>query len=182
MNLVLIGFMGVGKTRVGKRLADRLGWPFFDTDTLVEERRGMAIAEVFARYGEASFRETEKIVVEGVARNGQSVIATGGGVVLDRENVDRLRRNGLLIHLTLPCETIHRRIGKASQRPLLHSRNPRQSLKDLFRSREKVYDACSDLTVHREGLTVNETVERLLDLLIFHGTDGNLQIELNRRG
>ena len=181
MNLILIGFMGVGKTRVGRRLAARLGWPFFDTDRLVEERRGLPIPEIFSRYGEASFRETEKVVVEEVARNRQSVIATGGGVVVDQENVDRLRHSGFLVHLTLPCETIYRRIGKTSQRPLLHSQDPRQSLEDLFRSREGLYHGCSDLTIDREGLTIQATVERLLERLVFHGTDGNLQMELNWR-
>ena len=175
MNLILIGFMGVGKTCVGKGAAQRLGWSFIDTDTLIEEARSMTIPEIFAKHGNTSFRKTEKAVVESVARSHRCVIATGGGVVLDPENVDRLRRHGFLIHLTLSPDIIFDRIGHQSDRPLLQTDNPRETLEALFQSRESLYRACSDFTIDRNGLNVNETVEKMIEAIGLHGIIENPQ-------
>ncbi len=169
MNVVLVGFMGVGKTCVGRGVAKKLGWSFVDTDSLIEEARSMTIAEIFRNCGEASFRATEKAVVEGVATCHRCVIATGGGVVLDRENVDRLQRHGLLIHLTLSPETIFHRIGHQSERPLLWTENPRQTLETLFQSREKLYRACSEMTIDLDGLDGNEAVEKVIEAVVSRG-------------
>ena len=162
MNLVLIGFMGVGKTIVGKRLAERLNYYFIDTDGLIEEMESMTIAEIFERYGETLFRKREGAVVENVSRLERCVIATGGGVVLNPHNIARLKDHGLLVHLSLSLETIYERIGQFSTRPLFKKENPGQALEALFRSREPLYQACSDITVDRNGLDVEETVEKVL--------------------
>ena len=172
VNLVLIGFMGVGKTSVGKGVARRLEWPFIDTDSLIEEAYCLSVATIFAKHGEASFRETEKRVVESVAGWRRCVIATGGGVVLDRGNVDHLKSQGLLIHLTLSPETIFHRIGAQRKRPLLETENPQRTLENLFRSRERLYRTYSDFTINRNDLSVDETVEKALALVAFHGIDG----------
>ncbi|NIO06153.1 MAG: AAA family ATPase [Proteobacteria bacterium] len=169
MNLVLIGFMGVGKTSIGKELAGRLKWSFIDTDSLIEESYSMSVATIFAKHGEASFRETERKVVEGIAKRQRCVIATGGGVVLDRQNVDCLKRRGLLIHLTLSLEAIFHRIGHQNERPLLKTQDPWKTLETLFRFREQLYRTHSDFTIDRDGLGVNETVERILTLVSSHG-------------
>jgi shikimate kinase len=92
--------------------------------------------------------------------------------VLDRENIDRLRSQGLLIHLTLTLETIFHRIGHENERPLLETDNPRQTLENLFRTRERLYRTCSDFTVDRNGLGVDETVEKVLALMASHGIAG----------
>lgn len=180
MNVVLIGFMGVGKTSVGEGLAERLEWSFIDTDTLIEEGHSMSIVEIFAEHGEALFRETEKAVIRRVARRRRCVIATGGGVVLDQENVDLLRKNGLLIHLTLSPGVIYRRIGHLSQRPLLQTDRPLETLKTLFRKRETLYRACSDITINRDRLSVDETIDRVVEALVACGTGGRLA-EMARR-
>ncbi|UCD72147.1 MAG: chorismate synthase [Syntrophobacterales bacterium] len=182
MNLILIGFMGVGKTSVGERLAERLGCPLIDTDALIEEVYSMTVAEIFEKYGEASFRKTEKAVVERVSKLRECVIATGGGVVLDRENIDRLKGHGLLIHLSLSPRAIYRRIGSEAKRPLLKTNNPRKILKALFQSREALYRAYSDFTVERNGMNVEETVERILEMVASCGAAGRFQHHLSRKG
>jgi len=182
MNLVLIGFMGVGKTSVGKGLAEILGWPFIDTDTVIEETRSMTVTEIFAKDGEASFRETEKAVVKGVAKRQRCVIATGGGVVLDQENMDYFRRHGLLIHLTLPPEIIFHRVGYKSERPLLRMGNPRRTLETLFQFRERLYRACSDLTIDRNGLSVKETAVKVVEVASTYGMIGNSERQLIQKG
>jgi shikimate kinase len=162
MNVVLIGFMGVGKTSVGERLAERLGRPFVDTDGLIEEERGMTVREIFERCGEPSFRETEKAVVARAAKLRDGVIATGGGAVLDPENVARLREGGVLIHLTLSPEAICERVGGERTRPLLPGGCPGQAFEAFFNGREARYRACCDVTIDRNGIDVEETVDRIV--------------------
>jgi shikimate kinase len=171
VNLVLIGFMGVGKSCVGKELARRLGWTFVDTDSLIEEAYSTPVPTIFARYGEVSFRETEKRVVRDVAKRRRCVIATGGGVILDRENIDRLKKQGVLIHLTLSPETIFNRIGHQKQRPLLETENPRRTLARLFQARERLYAMHADFTINRNGCGVKETVKRILATVDSNGRE-----------
>lgn len=182
MNLVLIGFMGVGKTSVGKRLAERLGFPLYETDAFIEEAFSMTIPEIFERYGEVSFRKKEKAVVKRISKLRRCVIATGGGVVLDRENIDLLKAHGLLIHLSLSPRTIYRRIGHQAIRPLLQTDNPWKTLEALFHSREALYRAYSHFTVDRNGLNVEKTVERVLDIVASYGGGGKFQRLLARKG
>ena len=159
-NVVLIGFMGTGKTAVGEMIASRLGRPFVDTDTLVEARAGRPIPRIFAEDGEASFRQLEAMVVEEVAAQDGSVIATGGGVVLRRENMERLRRNGLIIALRADPKAILARVGDGGQRPLLGD-DPEGSVRRLLRERDLLYrDA--DLTVETSSVALGEAAERIL--------------------
>ncbi|MDR5710088.1 MAG: shikimate kinase, partial [Armatimonadota bacterium] len=118
-SLALIGFMGSGKTSVGRELARRLGWPFVDTDELVERRAGRPIPEIFARDGEATFRALEREAVREVARMHPAVIACGGGVPLDPANVLELRRTCRLVLLQADLHTVLARVGDAADRPLL---------------------------------------------------------------
>ncbi len=162
MNLVLIGFMGVGKTTVGRKVAERLGRPFIDTDTLIEEAHSMTITEIFERCGEKFFREKEKEVVAHVSKAERAVIATGGGAVLDPDNVALLKAGGVMIHLSLSLEKIFERIGHERTRPLLRKERSKQALETFYHSREVFYRACSDLTVDRNEMDVEETVEKIL--------------------
>lgn len=118
-NVVLIGFMGTGKSQVGQMLARRLGWTFLDTDRRAEARERATVAQIFARKGEAYFREVEARVIAEVAGKPNVVIATGGGAVLRPENMMHLRRSGWIVSLTAPVDVLLRRIGTAHSRPLL---------------------------------------------------------------
>jgi shikimate kinase len=100
MNIVLIGFMATGKSAVGRRVAERLGWSFFDTDDMIERQTGHSIADLFANGGEDAFRELESKTVSLVAMMDKAVIATGGGVPLRSENMDELERTGRVVLLT----------------------------------------------------------------------------------
>lgn len=117
MNVTLMGFMGSGKTTVGRILATRLGWDFVDTDRLVETQAGMAIPEIFATRGEAAFRSMEAAVIQEVSRGDRQVIATGGGAVLDPANRLALRMAGVVVHLKASPELLWRRVS-GSDRPL----------------------------------------------------------------
>ena len=152
-----MGFMGTGKSEVGRRLAQRLGRAFVDTDRLVEERAGKRIATIFAEDGEPAFRTLERAAVAEAAGRGGPVVAVGGGAVLDPENVRCLRAAGVLVYLTARPEIIMGRVGDGSNRPLLQG-DPRAAVARLLTERGPVYAAAADITVDTSGRTAGEVV------------------------
>ena len=154
---MLMGFMGTGKSEVGRRLAQRLGRAFVDTDRLVEERAGKRIATIFAEDGEPTFRTLERAAVAEAAGRGGAVVAVGGGAVLDPENVRCLRAAGVLVYLTARPEIIMGRVGDGSNRPLLRD-DPRTAVARLLVERGPVYAAAADITVDTSERTADEVV------------------------
>lgn len=152
-----MGFMGTGKSEVGRRLAQRLGRAFVDTDRLVEARAGKRIATIFAEDGEPAFRTLERAAVAEAAGRGGPVVAVGGGAVLDPENVRCLRAAGVLVYLTARPEIIMGRVGDGSNRPLLQG-DPRAAVARLLAERGPVYAAAADITVDTSGRTAGEVV------------------------
>lgn len=147
-NIVLIGFMGTGKSTVGKILAKALGYEFVDSDAEIEKNEGMPIKEIFSRYGESHFRQLESNVISELAAGRRCVIATGGGVVLSKSNIDALKRNGTIICLKASLEAILTRAGKTGSRPLLNGDDPLQAINRLLESRQGLYtgEFCIDTT------------------------------------
>jgi len=166
MNIILTGFMGTGKTVVGKRLAKRLGWRFVDVDQLIEANTHMPVARIFSERGEAVFRRLERRLILRAVHDRHQVIATGGGAVLDPQNRARLRVSGPVICLTAKPRTILARVGhKLEARPLLHgSATPLERIRTLLNQRAKAY-AQADVTLDTSDLTVEGVVERLWDKL-----------------
>ncbi|MBI3996574.1 MAG: shikimate kinase [Candidatus Omnitrophica bacterium] len=163
MNVILIGFMGTGKTTVGKRLAKRLGWEFVDVDQLIEARAKIPIARIFAERGEPVFRRMERRCIGRVIHGHHQVIATGGGAVVDPQNRARLRASGLVVCLTARPAVILSRVGrKPAMRPMLEKShaNPLSRIRSLMQERAAAY-AKADLTIDTSGLSVDETVERI---------------------
>jgi shikimate kinase len=154
-NIVLIGFIGTGKSTVGKVLAEKLEKRFIDTDDLLEEKTGKSVPKLFKEEGAVRFRELERAVVTEIAERENAVISCGGGVVLDRSNVQKLKKRGVLVLLTASLETILKRIGEEKERPLL------QNVHALFSSREEVYKKVADMTVTAES-SVNEVVSIIM--------------------
>jgi len=165
MNVVITGFMCSGKTSVGKKLAEKLNFDFLDTDDLVENKVGMRITEIFEKYGEPYFRELETQIIKEVSEKDKLVISTGGGVVLREENVNNLRKNGVIINLVAKPETIYERLKKQPGiRPLLNKPNPLEEIKKLLEYRERYYKNC-DFRVETDNLSVEEIVEKILNFL-----------------
>ncbi|MBI3321484.1 MAG: shikimate kinase [Candidatus Omnitrophica bacterium] len=162
MNIILTGFMGTGKTAVGKRLAKRLGWRFVDVDQLIEMTVKMPIARLFTERGEAVFRRLERRCIARVIHGRQQVIATGGGAFADPQNRARLRVSGPVICLTARPQVILKRVGhKLGMRPLLAgSAGPLASIRTLLRLRAHAY-AQADLTIETNELSIDEVVERI---------------------
>ncbi len=162
-NLVLTGFMGAGKSTVGKALAAKLGLRFVDTDEEIERRAGMKIAEIFQKHGEPHFRELERRVVEEVSKLEGCVIVTGGGVVLNKENISNLRKNGVIVYLHAEPEVIYQRLRGDTSRPLLRVDNPLRRIKELMEQRAPYY-ANHDYMVDTSKLSVEEVVEGVAKL------------------
>jgi len=156
-NIVLVGFMGTGKTAVGKQLAKKLDMRYVNTDNLIEAREDMPINEIFAKKGEPHFRKIEKEVVKDVAAAGGQVIATGGGVVLDNENMDNLKNNGVIICLNATPEDILKRTRSYADRPLLNVPDPLAKIKELLSAREPYYKK-ADHQIDTSGKSVREVV------------------------
>lgn len=165
MNVVLTGFMCTGKTSVGKRLSERLNFEYIDTDELIETKTGLKITEIFSRYGEDYFRDIESEVVKEVSMLDNKVISTGGGVVLRKENMQNLRRNGIIVNLTAKPEIIYERLKQQPGiRPLLNKPQPLQEIKRLLNYREEFYKDC-DLKIETDKLSVDEVVVEILKYL-----------------
>ncbi len=167
-NLVLIGYMGTGKTTVGKILARKLGMKFVDTDQEIERVTGMSVSDIFDKHGEIRFRSEEKAAVRRITREDNLVIATGGGAVLDRENVELLKENGLLVCLEAKPEIIHERTRRKKNRPLLRTEDPLQKIIKMLAEREPYYSLASYRidTSRRELDDVVEAVRRVYETFL----------------
>jgi shikimate kinase len=160
-NIVLTGFMGSGKSTVGRRLARRLGWSFVDTDLEIEERAGKPIVEIFAEAGEQVFRDLETQVARECVGRQRTVIATGGGIVMREENRKALNEAGLVVYLKASVETIWQRTQHTAKRPLLKTENPRQKIQELLVQRKPVY-ALAPVRVRVGGRPVGQIVELII--------------------
>lgn len=163
-NVVLIGFMGTGKTSVGKVLARRLGRDLVDVDRLIEEREKRKIKQIFEAEGEAYFRKAEKEIIGGVSERKGIVITTGGGAVLDADNISALKKNGVLVCLSASPETIFKRVQHSENRPLLRSDDKLAEIRRLLITRERFYKA-ADVEVATDGQTPEDTAAHIVKLM-----------------
>ncbi len=147
-NIILCGFMGCGKTSVGRRAAKLLGRKFCDLDQYIEEREGMTVKEIFAQFGEAGFREREAQAVREVAARRGLVVASGGGTVLRAENVEAFHRGGgVVVYLDAPLAALQERLKRDKRRPLLQVPDRRRVIAQLHAQRGPLYQGAADLTV-----------------------------------
>lgn len=166
MNVALYGFMAVGKTTVGVILAERLGYAFIDLDTVIVQRTGREIKDIFQEDGEEAFREIEKRVAGDIASGDRQVIACGGGTVLFEENLRNLRISSTLIHLTADPRTILERVeGEGDVRPLLNVEDRLRKLNQLLQVRQPGYQRAADHTVDTTGKTPRQVADEVMEAL-----------------
>ena len=161
-NIALIGFMAAGKSAVGRSLAKRLGRRYVDLDRVIEKSSGMKVRQIFEQKGESYFRQLEKEMLAQVLAEEGQVIATGGGVVLDDDNLARLREQALVIGLNASIETILKRVGSGATRPLLRGADRRQRVEELLNARRERY-AQAHITIDTNDLTLNQVVDRIIE-------------------
>ncbi|MEH2152055.1 shikimate kinase [Nostoc sp.] len=162
VNLYLIGIMGVGKTTVGRLLAKELGYGFLDTDDVIAQATGKSINHIFTEEGEAGFRQLESDVLSKVCAFTKLTIATGGGIVLKRENWGYLH-HGLIVWLDAPVEIIYNRLAEDTTRPLLQDIDPKGKLRSLLEQRTPLYSQADLHITEREGDTPEDVAKRVLE-------------------
>jgi shikimate kinase len=164
-NIVLIGFMGSGKSTVGRELHHRLGYPLVDMDQVIEQRAGKSIAAIFEAEGEEKFREMETQLLQELAAPStpRRIISTGGGVVGREANRALLRDLGYVVWLNAPVAVILERTGKNRERPLLHTEDPRARVEELLAVRRPLYAESSHLKVETTGLDSRELATGILE-------------------
>jgi shikimate kinase len=163
-SIVLVGMMGAGKSSVGRRLAARLGIAFIDADCEIEVRAGMTIPEFFDRYGEANFRSGEARVIANLLEAGTQVLATGGGAFMHPDTRAAIRRKGISVWLKADYEVLLRRVKRRSDRPMLKTDNPAETLRRLMSERDPVY-AEADLTIASREVPHDTIVSELISVL-----------------
>lgn len=162
-NIVLIGFMGCGKSSVGRRIASLTGHRFVDTDDLAVQSEGRSIPKIFEAGGEDAFREIEQRVISDLVGVVGIVLATGGGAILREANRAALRKIGIVAWLDSDPDALFERATRSQKRPLLQTENPRQTFDDLRRSRLAIYESASDFRFDSTHCTHDEAAHRLLE-------------------
>jgi len=165
-NIALIGFMGTGKTAIGEALATRLNRKFVELDLLIEQKAGKSIPEIFKQDGEVAFRELEIEATKQIAKGKNLVIACGGGVVLNKINIDRLRAESVIIYLTASPRIILKRTASGSQgRPLLNVSDRASEIRDLLRFRKPFYERATDIRIDTSKLDIDAVAEQIISRL-----------------
>lgn len=163
MNIVLIGFMGTGKTTIATELSHRLGMKYVSTDDLIEKKERRTINEIFMKSGEDYFRDVESAVIRDTACMDNLVIDTGGGAVMRDENTAYMKSNGIVVCLTADADVIMERTRKYKHRPLLNVEDPKRKIRDLLAKRSPHY-AKADYTIDTGKLTARQVIDKITEI------------------
>ena len=163
-NIVLVGFMGTGKSTVGRVIAQKLGFHFIDTDDVIEQTSKAKISDIFAEHGEVYFRDLESQAVKSVALMKNQVVATGGGVVLRSSNIDLLRTGGPIFCLNATPKAIWDRVRSSRSRPLLRGPDPLKKIETLLDKRAPYY-ALADHQIETTGVSVDRVADEIISYI-----------------
>ena len=155
-NIILIGPMGSGKTSTGRMLAKEMGYAFADTDEEVTKRTGVSIAYIFDVEGEEGFRKRECLALKECLNDNNTVLSTGGGIVLSKENRDLLQDRGTVIYLQTSIHSQLKRTASTNNRPLLQNKNPEETLEKLMLTRAPLYEEIADITIMTDNKSLQE--------------------------
>ena len=162
-NIILVGYMGCGKTTVGESIAEATRYTFADTDEMIVAQQGRSISDIFAQDGEPAFRdmETALLVKMLTEKNDTCVISTGGGMPVQKENRNLLRQLGTVVYLRAKPETVYERIKGDTTRPLLQCENPMERIREMIKSRNPAYEEAAELVIDVDDLTQREVAEQM---------------------
>lgn len=164
MNLYLAGFMGTGKSTIGKELAKLLGRQFIDMDSLLEKKLGMTVKEVFEKKGEAFFRQEEKQLAIELSATANKIVACGGGTILDPDVYRAFSKSGLVMCLFTDKDQLIQRLERTSKRPLLQGAPVEEKVDELLKERTKIYEKIT-IRVNTTDLTPKDAAKKIIDLL-----------------
>ncbi|MCX5708468.1 MAG: shikimate kinase [Candidatus Omnitrophica bacterium] len=163
-NIYLVGFMGTGKSSVGLRISREIKGDFIDLDKFIEEQENKTISDIFKEKGEPYFRGLEKNFLKDVAVKKNQIIACGGGIVIDPDNIKLMKSNGTMVCLTASPDVIMERTRKSNHRPLLNVPDPQEAIRALLADRQKFYSQ-ADITIDTSEISIKEVATRVLNSL-----------------
>jgi shikimate kinase len=161
-NIFLVGPMGVGKSTIGRQVAETLAMTFLDSDKEIEERTGVDIPWIFEYEGEAGFRKREQAIIDELTARSGVVLSTGGGAVLSQENRRCLQERGHVIYLHASVEDLLERTAHSRNRPLLRTENPQEKLEQLLKERHPLYQEVAEITIDTGHRTIRQVVKAVL--------------------
>ena len=164
-NIVLIGFMGAGKSTIASMMQEAFSMEVIEMDQVIVDQQGMSIPEIFEKYGEEYFRNLETSLLKELQTGNNCIISCGGGVALREENVREMKKNGRVVLLTASPETIYERVKDSNDRPLLNGNNNVEYIAELMEKRREKYEAAADIVIQTDGKTVLQISEELLTKL-----------------
>ena len=162
-NIYLIGFMGVGKSTIGKLLAEEMNGQLVEMDEAIEAEQKMTINEIFTKYGEAYFRNLESELVARISKENNRIVSCGGGAVLREENVANMKESGKIVFLSATPETIYQRVRHSTNRPLLNGNMNVEYIAGLLEKRRALYEGAADVTIATDGKDVQEIVREVME-------------------
>ncbi len=164
-NIYLIGFMGVGKSTIGKILAEETEGQLVEMDEIIEAEQKMTINEIFTQYGETHFRDVESEIIARIAGQEKRIVSCGGGAVLRPENVANMRKSGKIVFLSATPESIYQRVRYSTNRPLLNGHMNVEYIKELMEKRRSFYEDAADVTISTDGKEKQDIVREILNLI-----------------
>ena len=163
-NIALIGFMGCGKTTVGKILSKKMNFYFADSDQIIEEREGMTIPDIFKKFGEGYFRKLEEQTIRSLIEKEKIIISTGGGAVLNPSLFEYMKNNAAVVYLDASIDTLWNRLKNCTNRPMLYSDNPRKRMEELYKNRLPVYQKAHYI-IKTDGKSPENVAEGIMSSL-----------------
>ena len=161
-NIYLIGFMGAGKSSIAQQLRRQLGYPVVEMDERIVKEQGMSINDIFAKYGEDAFRNMETALIQTLGKEDASIVSCGGGVVVRPQNVEYMKKSGIIVYLTATPETIYERVHNSTDRPILNGHMNVEYIAQLMEKRRVLYEGAADLQVATDGKTYAQICEEIL--------------------
>lgn len=163
-NIVLIGFMGCGKSTTGLKLSWKLKLPVEDTDKMIEKKAGCSISEIFAKDGEEAFRQMETELLRQISESRYSrILSVGGGTPVREENRELLKKCGSVVYLRIRPETVYERLKGDMTRPLLQCEDPLGRIRELLEARREAYESCADVIIDVDSISLDECVEKITE-------------------
>jgi len=165
MNIILCGFMGCGKSTIGKAISKKIKYEFIDSDEFIEKHEKMTIPEIFEKFGEDYFRNKETDSISKISKLDHCVVSLGGGAVLNKENAKVLKTSGKLFFLNISAQEVYNRLKNDASRPLLQTDDKLTAISSLLSKRLPIYNEVADVIIDVDGKTVDEISEEILKFL-----------------
>lgn len=161
-NIFFVGFMGAGKSTVARNLQKRLKMNLVEMDERIEKEQGMTIPEIFEKYGESRFRDLESELILTIGKEGNTIVSCGGGVVVRPENIDYMKKNGMVIFLSAKPETVFDRVKDSTNRPILNGNMNVEYIGELMEKRRALYEAAADVKISTDGKSIDEITDEVI--------------------